>query len=697
MTPRLVRSSHWRLFLPLLRTLFFALLLTLLLTNMLPQSTALAKPGAVGNLLVTSWQTNNVREFSSTTGLAVGSGIFAAVNSPRGIVLNPTNNIIYVASEGNSNIQMFTTSGASAGTITGNDIWVPMGMTVDSSGNLYVANSDYNNPASGRTNINAILRFKPDGTPFPATGRSAAVFVAPGSGGLLTPNGVTIGPDGDLYVSSQDTDQVLQFVGPGKAGEGNFVKVFASGNNLDYPYGLLWGPDGNLYVSSRNTDRILRFNSAGTPLPASGKSGADFIPAGDPSGLTAPDGLFFDDANNLYVASRGSNEILRYSLPNGAYNPAPGQTLAHFVPDTAGLIIPKYMVFLPSSAPDCGCTVTMTSSPNPALVGDTITLTASVPAPCGQQGGTVTFRDGNTTLGTANLNASLQATFTIVAGTQPGQLAPGSHSLNAQYNRLPGTCTPTTSLTVLQQVNTPQCACTVTMNAPSPNPSVTGQTVTLSASVPAPCGQQGGTVTFKDGGTTIGTGTLNASLQATLQYAFQTEGAHSLTAEYTQIPQGGGTCAPTASLAVIQNVTAPSCGCNITMNVSPNPATAGQTTSIVATVPCGTPGGTVTFREGNTNIGTATLNNSNQATLNIALSVGTHSIIAVYNRTGVCGAAVSTAVNAQVNAAQASSSSAAANAPREVPEADTLLLLGGGLGGLATWLGWQKSKLRKRK
>ncbi|MBI3741090.1 MAG: hypothetical protein HY257_04975 [Chloroflexi bacterium] len=32
----------------------------------------------------------------------------------------------------------------------------------------------------------------------------------------------------------------------------------------------------------------------------------------------------------------------------------------------------------------------------------------------------------------------------------------------------------------------------------------------------------------------------------------------------------------------------------------------------------------------------------------------------------------------------------------DVPEANTLLLFGGGLGGLATWLGWQKSKLRAR-
>jgi hypothetical protein len=35
-------------------------------------------------------------------------------------------------------------------------------------------------------------------------------------------------------------------------------------------------------------------------------------------------------------------------------------------------------------------------------------------------------------------------------------------------------------------------------------------------------------------------------------------------------------------------------------------------------------------------------------------------------------------------------------APKEVPEADTLLLMGGGLGGLATWLGWQWNKRRAK-
>lgn len=43
------------------------------------------------------------------------------------------------------------------------------------------------------------------------------------------------------------------------------------------------------------------------------------------------------------------------------------------------------------------------------------------------------------------------------------------------------------------------------------------------------------------------------------------------------------------------------------------------------------------------------------------------------------------------------SSGSSSSAPRDVPEADTVLLLGGGLGGLATWVGWQKRRFAGRK
>src|SRR5262249_48901285 len=61
---------------------------------------------------------------------------------------------------------------------------------------------------------------------------------------------------------------------------------------------------------------------------------------------------------------------------------------------------------------------TVTASATPAILGDTVTLTAAVeivPPGTAVPTGTVTFLRGPTVLGTATLNASQQATLTTVA------------------------------------------------------------------------------------------------------------------------------------------------------------------------------------------------------------------------------------------------------------------------------------------
>jgi hypothetical protein len=75
-------------------------------------------------------------------------------------------------------------------------------------------------------------------------------------------------------------------------------------------------------------------------------------------------------------------------------------------------------------------TTTVTASANPAVVGTTITFTASVQATApgaGTPSGTVTFKDITTVLGTANLNSAGKATFTSSA------LAVGTHAITASY------------------------------------------------------------------------------------------------------------------------------------------------------------------------------------------------------------------------------------------------------------------------
>ena len=65
------------------------------------------------------------------------------------------------------------------------------------------------------------------------------------------------------------------------------------------------------------------------------------------------------------------------------------------------------------------------------------------------------------------------------------------------------------------------------------------------------------------------------------------------------------------------------------------------------------------------------------------------------------GALVTSFSNSTTSASATLTSNAATTSgtgsqPKEVPEADTLLLFGGGVGGLATWLGWQWRKVRSK-
>ncbi len=99
------------------------------------------------------------------------------------------------------------------------------------------------------------------------------------SGGLDQPIGLVFGPDGNLYVTSAVTDNVLRYNGT----TGAFIDTFASGG-LNGPLGLVFGPDGNLYVSSRYTNNVLRYN---------GTTGAFIDTFASGGGLSCPNFLTF--------------------------------------------------------------------------------------------------------------------------------------------------------------------------------------------------------------------------------------------------------------------------------------------------------------------------------------------------------------------------------------------------------------------
>jgi hypothetical protein len=155
----------------------------------------------------------------------------------------------------------------------------------------------------------------------------------------------------------------------------------------------------------------------------------------------------------------------------------------------------------------------------------------------------------------------------------------------------------------------------------SPNPSTFGQSVTFTATV-APVGASG-TVTFTEGATTLGTGTLSGGV-ATFNSNNLPVGSHVISATYGGTSSYVGSSSNTVSQVVNQAST------TLTLTSTPNPSNPGQSVTFTATVPSLSATGTVTFTEGATTLGTGTLANGVATFNTTSLGAGSHDISATY-------------------------------------------------------------------
>jgi Bacterial Ig-like domain (group 3) len=198
---------------------------------------------------------------------------------------------------------------------------------------------------------------------------------------------------------------------------------------------------------------------------------------------------------------------------------------------------------------------------------------------------------------------------------------------------------------------------TMTTLTSSLNPATSGQPITFTAAVagtttntPLPTGS----VTFMDGTTTLGTGTLNGSAQATFTTSSLSSGSQAITAVYGS----DANYATSTSAVLTEVVNGPAIvGTTTTLIGSPNPAAVGQTVTLTATVAevggSGVPTGTVTFYDGTTSLGTGTLSSGMATYSTSSLAVGTHSITANYGGDMSNAASTSSAVTVTVTVAAA--------------------------------------------
>jgi hypothetical protein len=236
-----------------------------------------------------------------------------------------------------------------------------------------------------------------------------------------------------------------------------------------------------------------------------------------------------------------------YSIDGGGYATYGGaftisalgtHTVRYYSKDVAGNVESvKSVSFTISSL----TTTTLTSSLNPSKYGESIPLTATVtPSFGGTATGTVTFSHGATVLGTATLSGN-------VAKLSLSTLTVGTRTITATYGGNTEYLTSTSS--VLSQVV--DAASTTTTLTSSSNPSTHGSSVTFTATVKAGSGPTPtGSVTFKDGSTTLGSGTLNGSGNATFSTSALAVGTHSITAAYGGSAEDGISTSTTLSQKV---------------------------------------------------------------------------------------------------------------------------------------------------
>ena len=287
----------------------------------------------------TNWVVTTIAGLAGYSASADGTNSSARFRVPSGVAVDASGNI-YVADTDNNTIRKMTPAGTNwvvttlagivgnagnhDGTNTTAQFFLPRGLTVDISGNVYVADT-YNCTVRKMTPVglnwvvttlagNAINIGSTDGT------GSAARF--------YWPLGVAVDNAGILYVADTGNNTIRKVTPAGvvtilAGSEGNYGSVDGTNNaaQFDQPSGVAVDSAGNLYVTDYNNETIRKITPAGTNWVVTTLAGkARQTGSADGTGTNAqfngPAGITVDGAHNVYVVD-ALNDTIRKVTPAG--------------------------------------------------------------------------------------------------------------------------------------------------------------------------------------------------------------------------------------------------------------------------------------------------------------------------------------------------------------------------------------------
>ena len=265
------------------------------------------------------------------SGSADGTGTAARFNHPDGVAVDTTGNV-YVTDNDNGTIRKITPgggvttlagsmghSGSTDGTGSAARFNYPMGVAVDTSGTVYVADS-WNG---------TIRKITPGGVVTTLAGSAGNFGSADGIGSSASfyyPKCVAVDGAGNVYVSDL-FNCTIRKVTPGGvvttlaglAGQGGSTDGTGSAARFSQPYGVAVDSAGTVYVADSNYEIIRKITPGGvvTTLAGLAGHGGSNDGTGSSARFAFPDGLAADAYGTVYVTDNW-NHTIRKITPGGA-------------------------------------------------------------------------------------------------------------------------------------------------------------------------------------------------------------------------------------------------------------------------------------------------------------------------------------------------------------------------------------------
>jgi sugar lactone lactonase YvrE len=210
----------------------------------------------------------------------------------------------------------------------------PMGLALDPSGNLYIADSH-----------NHVIREVSGGTITTIAGTGTAGFSGDGgaatSATLTLPQGVAVDASGNVYIADTGNHRIRKVTGTTMAtiaGTGNEAYLgdggAATAASLDMPTGLALDANGNLYIADSHNHSVREIAGA-TISTVAGSGTAGFSGDGGAAttaALALPLSVALDSAGNIYVADTSNNRIRE--VANGSITTIAGSGVEDFSGDS---------------------------------------------------------------------------------------------------------------------------------------------------------------------------------------------------------------------------------------------------------------------------------------------------------------------------------------------------------------------------